>query len=296
MIRSWKRSFVAASAACALAQTAFAQFVAPKTVTLPTAPTAAAVAGSSARAFALPVSALPAPAASVHTAPPLAAPAATLRAQSVLTPLSSVVAAVAQLPKDDPSAKSGEMSRFFDNSTETDNSDVENPLLNLPHPAARAFADSSLSWLRRSGEDFDAKILEWNAWARNPARWLSDQSISGMIDEHTAGNLKKIIRRIDRLQGAKIRFATEALSVDPERDLTPKQVSRLYDAWDSLRGEIIDLYIIWADSRAKDASKRGLISNVDQNTGRHPAGAPLLASPAEAVDWDAAYELNDILR
>jgi hypothetical protein len=154
-----------------------------------------------------------------------------------------------------------------------------------PYSAPRAFADSARAWLASSGAAFDAKNTEWAAWTENP----------GSVNAHTSGNLRAIRSLIDDLQIAKIGFAREAAAVPASGELTPESVRRLFDAWDQLRDAANRSLIIVADSRDRDPSKRGLISNIDQNTGRTPGGFDLFLSPGLAVNWDAARELNEAL-
>jgi predicted Rossmann-fold nucleotide-binding protein len=160
----------------------------------------------------------------------------------------------------------------------------------LPAPpaapsAARAFVDSARRWLASSGAAFDAKNTEWAEWTENP----------GPVNDLTRSNLRAIRSLIDNLQIAKIGFAREAAAVPAAGELTPEQVRGLFDAWDRLRDAANRTMIIVADSRESDASKRGLVANVDQNTGKTPGGMELFLAPGLSVNWDAARELNEAL-
>ncbi|MEQ1920434.1 MAG: hypothetical protein ABL955_14700, partial [Elusimicrobiota bacterium] len=160
----------------------------------------------------------------------------------------------------------------------------------LPAPpaapsAARAFVDSARRWLASSGAAFDAKNTEWAEWTENP----------GPVNDLTRSNVRAIRSLIDNLQIAKIGFAREAAAVPAAGELTPEQVRGLFDAWDRLRDAANRTMIIVADSRESDASKRGLVANVDQNTGKTPGGMELFLAPGLSVNWDAARELNEAL-
>lgn len=160
----------------------------------------------------------------------------------------------------------------------------------IPEPVApspaRAFADSARSWLASSGAAFDAKNTQWAEWTENP----------GAVDAHTRSNLRLIRSRLDMLQIAKIGFERAAAAVPARGELKPEDVRALYDAWDALRAEGNRAMIVLADSRDPDPAKRGLVANVDQNTGKTPGGFEIFLTPGRAVDWDAARALNDVLR
>jgi len=155
-----------------------------------------------------------------------------------------------------------------------------------PDQNARRFADSAQAWLASSGAAFDAKNREWALWTENP----------GAVSAYTAGNVRPIRSLIDRLMVAKLVFAAEAADIPATGTVPLEQVRRLYDAWDRLRAAANDTLRIVEDSSHPDPARRGLISNMDQNTGRHPGGLEIFVGAGSAVDWDAARALNDTLR
>ncbi|MBI5247269.1 MAG: hypothetical protein HY923_08810 [Elusimicrobia bacterium] len=159
------------------------------------------------------------------------------------------------------------------------------PIKRSPAQDARDFADAAQAWLAASGDAFDAKNSEWARWTENP----------GAVNTYTSRNLGEIRRRIDALQVAKNVFVREAAAV-PAGSVSPEKVRRLYDAWDRLRAAGADALVIVADSFDADLSKRGLMANIDQNSGRHPGGLEIFLSPGLTVDWDGARALNEALR
>lgn len=160
---------------------------------------------------------------------------------------------------------------------------VPTPL--TPGEHARVFADGLKSWLADGEAGWDAKMAQWLAWTDAPTPG---------VNAYTTRNLPEVKRRLLALKAAKAAFKTEALRVPPG-DIAPEAVRPLFDAWAAMGRAVNDVLALDGDSFDRDLSKRGLIANVDQNTGKTPGGLETFVRPTVVVDWDAVRAVGSAL-
>ena len=107
---------------------------------------------------------------------------------------------------------------------------------------------------------------------------------------HTVANLSKIKAKIEFLKEKKDNFVEARAKVTNSQDDT--QLKKLFDAWDEFRNAVVEALILVEDSNHPDLSRKGLIANTDQNSGRLPILRPLF-SILYIMNTDADRYLNE---
>jgi hypothetical protein len=159
--------------------------------------------------------------------------------------------------------------------------------------AARLIKDAQ-AWTKKWGRPFDAAIKDWLDWCRSPAAWIAAKHASGRLDPHSARNLEVVTALIEDLAQSKAAFAAELSHHSWWQNPTPNSVRTLYDAWQRLRWSAVQAALISADSKDPLVSRRGLVANLDTNTGRTPGAMAALMSPVGAMDRDVVLPLDEL--